>query len=98
MHNDSFLRNDDCCWKDACLILGEVFLDVVWVSVAGSRLNVKYFDKDNETGLCHCRLFWQTSAQCDDLQSLRAKPLSILYFTKPCSVTFEGEEVSEKKI
>ena len=58
MHNDSRTKNDDYCWKDACLIFGEVFLDVVWMSVAGSRLNVKYFDKDNETGLCHCRLFW----------------------------------------
>lgn len=81
----------DCCWKDACLIFGEVLSDVVWMCVAGSRLNVKYFDKDNETGLCHCRLFWLTSALCDDLQSLRAKLLSTLYFPKPCSVTFEGE-------
>lgn len=56
MHNDSLLKNDGYCWKDASLIFGEVFLDVVWMSVAGSRLNVKYFDKDNETGLCLCRL------------------------------------------
>lgn len=56
----------DCCWKDACLIFGGVLLDAVWMYVTGSRLNVKYFDKDNETGLCHCRLFWLTSAPCDD--------------------------------
>lgn len=70
----------DSCWKDACLIFGEVLSDVVWMCIAGSRLNMKYFDKDNETGLCHCRLFWLTSAPCDDLQSLRAKLLSTLYF------------------
>lgn len=39
-------------------VLREIYLDVLWMSFAGSRLNVKYFDKDNETGLCHSRLFW----------------------------------------
>lgn len=73
----------------------------IWESIFGcrtdaeSRFNVKYFDKDNETGLCHCRLSQSTSDQCDDLQSLRAKPLSILYFPKPFSVTLEEKEVGE---
>lgn len=41
MTNESFMKNDDCCRKDARLTFGEVFLDVVRMSVGRGRLKVK---------------------------------------------------------
>ena len=57
------------------------------MSVAGSRFNVKYFDKDNETGLCHCMLLWSTSAQCDDFSVIACKAFIYAIFSKGLAVS-----------